>query len=166
MTVDATLAAIDGALDGRVICDGGQPLWPERWNVWRHGTWSYRVTPVPAIQRQMDAIAAALSTGLPDGLHFAWGPAEPAPPRHPGAVVAEIVQGLAEASTVILAGFGRAVGEFAKPFARMAHEGDARRNPRQHIRCRRCNPAGNALPLAVNGREYRRRQRARRRRRR
>lgn len=32
-------------------------------------------------------------------------------------------------------------------------------------RCRRCNPAGNPLPLAVNGADYRRRQQARRRRR-
>lgn len=27
-----------------VICDGGRPLWPERWSVLRHGTWNYRVS--------------------------------------------------------------------------------------------------------------------------
>jgi len=37
---------------------------------------------------------------------------------------------------------------------------------RRHVRCRACNPAGNPLPLAINGHEYHRRQLARRRRRR
>lgn len=27
-----------------VICDGGRPLWPQRWSLLRHGTWNYRVT--------------------------------------------------------------------------------------------------------------------------
>jgi hypothetical protein len=36
---------------------------------------------------------------------------------------------------------------------------------RKHrVRCRACNPAGNPPPLAVDGREYRRRQKARQRR--
>ena len=62
MSTDTVLAAIDGALEdqgtsgdamrwqpdpGRVICDGGRPLWPERWNVWRHGALSYRITAIP-----------------------------------------------------------------------------------------------------------------------
>lgn len=62
MTIDATLAAIDGALEdwgtsgdamrwqpdpGRVICDGGSPLWPERYSELRHGTYHVRVSYAP-----------------------------------------------------------------------------------------------------------------------
>lgn len=64
-----------------------------------------------------------------------------------------------------MAKVGEALAAFGRPFVLMAHRMEARRGPRQHIRCRTCNPAGNPLPLAVSGADYRRRQRARRRRR-
>lgn len=36
--------------------------------------------------------------------------------------------------------------------------------PRQHIRCTECHPDANPRPLAINGAQYRRKQKARRRR--
>jgi hypothetical protein len=40
---DGLAAAIGTPDEGEVICDGGRPLWPVRWNWLRHGTWNYRV---------------------------------------------------------------------------------------------------------------------------
>jgi hypothetical protein len=48
---------------------------------------------------------------------------------------------------------------------RDVHDASAALYPRRHWdRCRACNPAGNPGPLAVNGHEYRRRQKDRQRR--
>lgn len=30
------------------ICDSGRPLWPERWNWWRHASYTYRITAIAA----------------------------------------------------------------------------------------------------------------------
>ena len=35
-------------LDLELICDGGRPLWPERWNLLRHGTYRYTVAVIGA----------------------------------------------------------------------------------------------------------------------
>lgn len=156
MTVDSTLAAIDGALDdwgtsgdamrwtpdpGRVICDGGRPLWPERWNVWRRGDWSYRVTAIGA---------AALPPSVNVEFRFDVEPFN---------------QAMAAAGRA-LAVFGHDLSiATAKAFGVPPHLLGIGGHERSRVaRCRRCNPAGNPFPLAVNGREYRRRQRARRRR--
>ena len=48
-----------------VICGGIRPLWPERWNLLRHGTWCYRVTAIPAG-------AAVTLTSLPGALEISW----------------------------------------------------------------------------------------------
>lgn len=52
-----------------------------------------------------------------------------------------------------------------EPVRQMAHAVDAGWYPRQHIRCHQCHPMANPKPLAVNGAQYRRRQKARKRRR-
>jgi hypothetical protein len=46
-----------------------------------------------------------------------------------------------------LAKMSRALTAFVEPFRKMAHAGHASRHPRQHIRCRECNPAANPKPL-------------------
>jgi hypothetical protein len=58
---------------------------------------------------------------------------------------------------------GATVGKMVTVLAPVAHAVDADRNPREHIRCHRCHPQANPKPLPINGHEYHRRQRARRR---
>jgi hypothetical protein len=117
---DGILDLADHALDDwateppRVICDEGQPLWPERWNWLRHGTWSYIVT---AVGPDGQPIPGAIVEIRPS--HF-----------HPG--------------------------DYISP----------RAGRRDWRRCPLCHPQGNPPKLPVDGREYRRRQMARRRRRR
>jgi hypothetical protein len=69
------LATIDGALEDctvsddamrwsggqleRVICDGGKGLMPERWNVWRHDTYSYTITALDESGLTVDLLDAA-----------------------------------------------------------------------------------------------------------
>lgn len=54
---------------------------------------------------------------------------------------------------------------FRRIAAMLEQFGHDHRTRRDRIRCRECHPQGNPGPLAVNGHEYRRRQRARARRR-
>jgi hypothetical protein len=72
------LAAIDGALEdsttssdamrwnpdaGRIICDGGGAIWPERWSVLRHSTYYYNVIVIPevtSLMRGFQRMAATL----------------------------------------------------------------------------------------------------------
>ena len=62
-----------------------------------------------------------------------------------------------------LSAFARALSKSMERFGKSAH---GLSHQRRHVRCRGCNPAGNPMPLAIDGREYHRRQLARRRRRR
>jgi hypothetical protein len=70
-----------------------------------------------------------------------------------------------------IAEVGRAFGAVGKSFKVLAERSHVQIAPRlygddyrrHHRICRLCNPAGNPKPLAVNGGEYRRRTRARRR---
>jgi hypothetical protein len=172
VTVDATLAAIDGALADwdtsgdamrwnpdpaldRVICDGGRPLWPERWSLWRHGTWSYRVTPIvldPAAMPRADFLREFVASFALLGQAYIRA-AEPA------------IQSFSEAvgRAALAASHGVAL-DVAKAFGVRPSLLGIGGHDHSPARCRRCNPAGNPLPLTVDGGAYRRRQRARRRR--
>lgn len=69
-----------------------------------------------------------------------------------------------------VAELGRVIGEALLPAAEEAlrnfHDLSAALFPRRHRKCLTCHPGRKPKPLAVDGREYRRRQRARTRRRR
>lgn len=74
---------------------------------------------------------------------------------------AEGMKGISRALTDGLLPFSRL---FSGMSSQLAHAADRRDRPRWHRnRCRECNPAGNPLPLE-GGAEYRRRQKARKRR--
>jgi hypothetical protein len=133
----AVLTAIDGALHdletsedamrwnpepGRVICDGGKPLVPGRWNPWRHGDWYCRITTVPPPVFTDGQIAA----------------------------VREFGRSIQQFADNALKAYAQASAGFWLPFTRMAHVIDRQRDPRGHIRCRECNPAGNPPPLAAS----------------
>lgn len=68
-----------------------------------------------------------------------------------------------------LAEFGRAIGEAFRPLLdwakRMFHDLSRLIFPDQHRRCVTCHPSRKPKPLAVDGHEYQRRLKARRRRR-
>lgn len=125
----------------RVICDGGVGLRPERWSVWRHGTWHYRVTAIPA--EAVVLVAAMQDTGP---------------------VYGQFMRKLSDAYSRM----ARTGWDALKSYLRAGHDlhlafmsqGDRRRHCR---RCVLCNPAS-YTQTAVNGREYHRRQQARRRR--
>lgn len=158
MSVDATLAAIDGALQDwgtsedamrwqpeheRVICDDGRPLMPVRQppNFWA-------ICPEPYVQ--INAYAESFQRAA---VSFSVD-------------VQPFIEGLKRACDAITRAFLTACPAAVEPFTRLAHSAHAIQYPRQHIRCSRCNPAGNPKPLAVSGTAYRRRQRNRRLRRR
>ena len=81
-----------------------------------------------------------------------------------GAGLNAFVRSFAEDMQAMGRTMSKALQPLADLAARSAHDRDARERPRWHRnRCRQCNPAGNPLPLP-GGREYRRRQKARKRR--
>jgi hypothetical protein len=57
-----------------------------------------------------------------------------------------------------------ATGEAAERMAVLAHGIEKLGNPRAHIRCRTCNPGGNPKPMRIDGHDYHRRMKARKRR--
>lgn len=152
--IDDTLAEHDGSVSrdgldgmrwspGRVICDSGQPLTPERRSAWRHGTFSYSVTPGTRYE--------LVTTGTRCEFRAAghW--------TAPLAVWYEIVVPTMQHLIGVSMEFNQAlelVHSLAAPLSR------------HRRRCPACNPRGNPEPLAINGREYRRRQLARQRRKR
>lgn len=91
---------------------------------------------------------------------------------YPGA--AERLMGLPVPATETvrqpLADFGRTIADMFRPLfewvAKMAHDAHRAFFPDRHGRCLRCHPERKPKPLAVDGNEYRRRQRARQKRRR
>jgi hypothetical protein len=103
----------------------------------------FGATVLPA---RAQALAKSLSAGLPYGMRLEWQPAA------------------ADADRLRQA-FADACAEFAEA-ARMLHHLWAAFFPRQHRRCRCCNPCSYSAPLCINGAAYHRRQRARNRRRR
>lgn len=188
MTVDSTLAAIDGALEDwgtsgdamrwqpdRVICDEGRPLWPERWSPWKHGIYRYSVTamgggaPVPitgaVFRDRMDAVAQALSVPLPDGMRFEWMTVDATSVQAAGELLVAATQHAQEA---IVRAYGPAFQALFQAWGKgvtdIAHVVQMAYYPGPHRRCPRCHPAGNPGPLAISGADYRRRQRARRKR--
>lgn len=178
MTVDATLAAIDGALEDwgtsgdamrwqpdpdRVICDGGRPFWPERWNVWRHGTYQLAVSYAPFTEFGRPPVLNPAAMPCADFLResllsFArWGEAYILAAR-------PLVEAFSAAGEQMLE-FGHQLAmatekAFGIPPSLLGIGGHEHRT----ARCRTCNPAGNPRPLAINGAAYRSRQRNRRKR--
>lgn len=155
--VDGTLTAIDGALEDwgtskdamrwqpeveRVICDGGRALMPVRQPV---NFWAICPEPyvrINAYAETFQRVAVSVNIDI-----------EP------------FMEGLKRASEAIARAFLPACTAAVEPFTRLAHEAHKIQYPRQHVRCYRCNPAGNPRALAVSGVAYRRRQKARKRRR-
>jgi hypothetical protein len=160
------LAAIDNALDDgsasedamrwtpepqRVICNGGEPLWPERWSVLRHGTYYYTVTAIAAP-------GVVVTIGPCDGAisHISI---DRESVRVPG-WARETVIGPAGASAT----FDFKVSpETRAAICRMFHF-DHPLPRRRYSRCPYCNPPGNPGRLAIDGREYARRRAARKKR--
>lgn len=107
------------------------------------------------IQRQMDAVATALNASLrsvlPDGMRFEWVSSTPDDPGREEP----------EAWTAPRTGWYSLVRQ---PDMRAGHRIHAIYWPRHHIRCHDCHPIANPQPLVINGAQYRRRQKARRRR--
>jgi hypothetical protein len=143
----------------RVICDGGRPLQPERWSPWRHGNWSYKVTAVGADGAAAEGVTVDIgaaeittssewyvisrdSSGAPCGLRsldrggYVIGPRE------------------------LSATYTFRIGP-ASPLMHYAHA----LRLRGWYRCPTCHPRGNPGQLAVDGREYARRRKARKKRR-
>lgn len=54
-----------------MICDGGRPLWPVRWNLWRHGTWKYTVTAVGPDGSPLPGAAVEIGP-VEGGFSWAW----------------------------------------------------------------------------------------------
>jgi hypothetical protein len=75
---------------------------------------------------------------------------------------AELARAVAEAMRPL----GAAFKSLSEAFARTGHIVHAAQYPRAHIRCATCHPIANPGPLCINGHEYHRRQRNRRKRRR
>jgi hypothetical protein len=61
------------------------------------------------------------------------------------------------------AAFSTAMNRSLEPMRRNVHALTARRHPKAHVRCHQCHPCANPKPLAVDGREYTRRRKSRRR---
>jgi hypothetical protein len=125
----------------RVICHGTGPLMPERWNVWQHGTYEVRVT---ADVSSFAAGIEAMQRAFADWARTVW----------------PVLGRAMEAAGKAIAG---AYGFFWSGSQLHYHPADAPR--RVTRRCRVCHPEAFSPPLAIDGREYHRRQRARRRRR-
>lgn len=169
VTADSTLAAIDAALDG-----------------WEHGPdtagWAPARLPDATRRRMRTARDLSAATGLDGyaalcvaaeaeqmvsgGPWAHWFPARPqvtitvdtarlaAQLGHLGRAVAEAMRPL-----------GAAFKSITEAFAGSGHTVHAAQYPRDHIRCATCHPIASQGPLCIDGREYSRRQRARRRRR-
>jgi hypothetical protein len=71
-------------------------------------------------------------------------------------------QALASFAAAISRGFALSV---LSPDMAAAHRAHAIYWPRQHVRCSDCHPIAHPRPLVINGAQYRRRQKARKRRR-
>lgn len=165
MSVDGTLTAIDGALadwgtskdamrwqpePGRVICDGGRPLMPRARPPFPGGV-------IPGFTSDSDLIPVILEPGtafVPAALMVSF-----------QVDVGPFIEQMNRLGRMITRTLGPALERIMDPVCQMAHTVDAVYYPRKHIRCRRCNPAGNPRPLTVSGATYRRRQQARKRRR-
>lgn len=102
-----------------------------------------------AVQRQIDALAAALSAHLPGGMRFEWVSSTPDDPE------------TTQMWTAPRTGWYQFVHQ---PDMAAGHRAHAIYWPLQHIRCHDCHPIANPRPLAINGDAYRHRQKARRRR--
>ena len=50
-----------------VICDGGRPLWPERWHWLRHGTWYYKITAIRADGTPLEGATVTIGPWYPRG---------------------------------------------------------------------------------------------------
>ena len=169
MTADSTLASIDAALES-----------------WERGPDAARWAPprLPAATRRRMAAARRLSaeTGL-DGYaalcvaaeaerQVSSGPWREWLIPQPGVTLtadtsqlgAQITQ-MARAAAEAMRPLGAALKSLSEAFARSGHVVHAAQYPREHIRCATCHPMANPGPLCINGREYHRRQRARKRRR-
>lgn len=135
-----------------VICDGGRPLRPERWSPWRHGSWSYIVTAIGADGAPLEGAAFEIGAADFAASSFEWHvPAGFRPLEH-----GDYAIGPLEASGT----FTFKVGT-ESPLWHYAHAARLR----GWYRCPVCNPRGNPGRLAVDGREYARRRKARKRRR-
>jgi len=140
-STDKVLVSIDEAIDGYVSEDESvsydamrwQPEEPDNVRAVRHDV---RVTNT----MDPEAIARAL--------------------RPIGVMVQQQAEALQKTFGTLAKMINRSVGHVHTSIAPMHYGDDYRRHRRG---CRLCNPPGNPKPLAVNGAEYRRRTRARRR---
>lgn len=140
--VDGTLTAIDGALE-----DWGTSKDAMRWQ--------------PEVERVIcDGGRALMPVRQP--VNF-WAIC-PEPYVRINAY-AETFQRVAVSVNIDIEPFMEGLKRASEAIARLAHEAHKIQYPRQHVRCYRCNPAGNPRALAVSGVAYRRRQKARKRRR-
>jgi hypothetical protein len=174
VSTDATLAAIDGALQdfetsgdamrwtpvpGRVICDGGQPLMPgppepatsPRSVPQLAGIGGRAGLPIvgAVFQDRMNAVAQALSAGLPSGMRFEWGPVD-APiisTEEIRAIGERALAGFRESFNAFARTYGPVMQAYFKVISDMAHTVHRIYYPRQHRRCSRCNPRGHCEPL-------------------
>lgn len=124
----------------------------------------------------LDVIDGALRDNTVSGDAMRWRPEPEAPEAREdhaddgAAVLASIdlsgfMEAMREAGEALLR-FGTTVWKALGQFLPLAPCVIGHERQRDRARCRRCNPKGNPRPLAVNGHEYTKRQRARRRRRR
>lgn len=148
--LDLTGSALDAP---PVICDGGRPLRPERWSPWRHGNWSYIVTAIGADGAPLEGATVDIGTADFTASSFEWHIPAGFRPLDPGGYVI----GPRELSAT----FTFKVG----PDSPLWHYAHAARL-RGWSRCPVCHPRGNPRRLAVDGREYARRRKARKRRKR
>ena len=80
--------------------------------------------------------------------------------RHCGAVI----QSLADTMRPVAVAYGKMIGQWSAAFAAMSHPLLDAADRKHHARCPVCNPCANEPPLCIDGNEYHRRQKARRRR--
>jgi|SRR5579875_3520871 len=78
--------------------------------------------------------------------------------------LAEAVQPLQQSFNALTAAANRVAESYFAQFGKLVHAFGAAYFPARHRRCRACQPWTAPAPLCVDGREYQRRQKARRRR--
>ena len=157
---DSVLDVIDGALKDWTSADAMR---------WRPAAPGPAREPLPLT---LVSLAPALSTAGPEGPWVPLGsfedgtlrvrPATPPAPVDLAAFFRELGEQLAGLCRDIM----RALMPACRDLARQFHAVSAALYPARHRRCLTCHPERKPKPLAVDGHEYHRRQRARQRRRR
>ncbi len=125
--------------------------------VFRSGQWARLVGTVDDPETGRRCYSVMFADGATD-----WWPVEDDAAGYEFYGAAQVVQAVSE--------FGRAMAEMFRPLlewaARMFHNLSLLFFPKEHRRCLTCHPEKRPKPLAVDGHEYQRRLRSRRKRRR